>query len=248
MRTLHLMQLVCGQADKVSSSFGAMLNNDLSGLRISYSLELTKWISVTVSGSDEGLAADLLIKRYGKLHNVQRGDIVCARLVAINDLGFALDAGGKRVLVHHSKLKPLGRGTAPQIASRFGLIRCLPLEIRLVEENDAELTKKQIDTLWRWKKGTDRINVNNVSRAQIHAVLKRSGHARDVYAIERLGILEHSIVCKHGTDAPGLVPIIGPFLESELGCIRGDITSRSSSFFRGSPCQLSFKKLKRPLR
>jgi hypothetical protein len=57
-------------------------------------------------------------------------------------------------------------------------------------------------------------------------VLKRSGHIRDIYAIERLGILEHSIVCKHGTDAPGLIPIIGPLLESELGCVRGDHTLR----------------------
>jgi hypothetical protein len=226
MKTLHLMQLVCGQANKMSRSFGAMLHNDLRGLYVAYSFELTKWISVTVSGPDEKLAADVLTNRYGKLHDVQSGEIVRAWLAAVNDLGVTFDAGDKRVLVPTSRLKLLGRGTPPQIASRFGLIRCLPLEVRLVEEDNAEFTKNQIDTLWRWKKGTDRINVNNASRAQIHAVLKRSGHARDVYAIERLGILEHSIVCKQGTDAPGLVPIIGPLLESELGCIRGTSTGR----------------------
>ncbi|MGZ7132770.1 MAG: DUF2110 family protein [Halobacteriota archaeon] len=226
MRTLHLMQLVCGQANKVSRSFEAILHNDLSGLRVAHSLKLTKWISVTVSGPDEEFAAGLLTDKYGKLHDVQRGDIVRAWLAAVNDEGVTLDAGCRLVLVPHSRLKPLGRGTTRQVASRFGLIPCLPLEVRLVEENDAEFTKKQIDTLWRWKKGTDRINVNNATRAQIHAVLKRSGHARDVYAIERLGILEHSIVCKQGTDAPGLVPRIGPFLDSELGCIRGALSAR----------------------
>ncbi len=212
MRTLHLMQLVCGQANKVSRSFEAILHNDLSGLRVAHSLKLTKWISVTVSGPDEEFAAGLLSKKYGKLHDVQRGDIVRAWLTEVNDEGVTLDAGCKLVLVPHSRLKPLGRGTAPQVASRFGLIQCLPLEVRLVEENDAEFTKNQIDTLWRWKKGTDRINVNNATRAQIHAVLKRSGHARDVYAIERLGILEHSIVCKQGTDAPGHCPENRPLL------------------------------------
>jgi hypothetical protein len=226
MKTLHLMQLVCGQVHKVGPSFGAMLHNDLGGLNVAYSIELAKWISVTVSGPDEGLAADVLTKKYGKLDDVRRGDIFRAWVTAINDTGLVLDAGGKRVLVHQDKLKQLGRGTALQVASRFGLIRCLPLEVRLVDENEAELTKNQIDTLWRWKKGTDRINVNNATRAQIHAVLKRSGHARDVYAIERLGILEHSIVCKRGTDAPGLISIIGPFLESELGCVRGEMISR----------------------
>jgi hypothetical protein len=226
MIMLHLLQLVCGQANKVGPSFGAMLYNDLKGLRVTYSFKLARWISITISGPDEELAADLLTKKYGTLHEVQRGEIIRASLAAVDDTGLTLDAGGKRVLVHHSKLKQLGRGTALQVASRFGFVRCLPLEVRLVKENDAELTKNQIDTLWRWKKGTDRINVNNATRAQIHAVLQRSGHARDVYAIERLGILEHSIVCKHGTDAPGLIPIIGPYLESELGCIRGDISSR----------------------
>ncbi|MGZ4864586.1 MAG: DUF2110 family protein [Halobacteriota archaeon] len=226
MSTLYLMQLVCGQANKVGLSFAGMLHNDLDKLRVTYSFELTKWISVTISGPDEGLAANLLTKKYGTLHDVQRGDIVRAWLVEINDTGLVLDAGGKRVLVPQSKLKQLGRGTTLQVASRFGLIRCLPLEVHLVEENDAELTKNQIDTFWKWKRGTDRVNVNNATRAQIHAVLKRSGHIRDIYAIERLGILEHSIVCKHGTDAPGLIPIIGPLLESQLGCVRGDNTLR----------------------
>jgi hypothetical protein len=226
MRTLHLMQLVCGQANKVSRSFEAILHNDLSGLRVAHSLHVTKWISVTVSGPDEELAADLLTKKYGKLHDVQRGDVVLAWLAAVNDEGVTLDVGCKLVLVPHSRLKPLGRGTAPQVASRFGLIKCLPLEVILVEANEAEFTKNQIDTLWRWKKGTDRINVNNATRAQIHSALKRTGHGRDVYAIERLGVLEHSIVCKQGTDAPGIIPRIGPFLDSELGCVRGALGAR----------------------
>ena len=226
MRTIHLMQLVCGNAGKAARSFDAMLRNDLNELRVIYSLTLTSWISVTITGSQEQVAGDLLVKQYGELRDPQPGDIARAWLAGINDNGIALDTGCKRVLVPLVRLEPFGRGTVEQIASRFGLIHCLPLQVRLVGEFDAEFTKNQIDALWRWRKGTDRINVNNATRAQIHAALKRSGHARDVYAIERLGILEHSIVCKKGTDAPGLVPQIGPYLESELACVRGARNAR----------------------
>ena len=226
MRTIHLMQLVCGNAGKTARSFEAMLRNDLSGLRVIYSLTLTSWISVTISGSEEQVAGDLLVRRYGELRDPRPGDIARALVAGINDDGIALDTGCKRVLVPCVRLEPFGRGTVEQIASRFGLIHCLPLQVRLVGEFDAEFTKNQIDALWRWRKGTDRINVNNATRAQVHAALKRSGHGRDVYAIERLGILEHSIVCKKGTDAPGLVPQIGPYLESELACVRGSRNAR----------------------
>jgi len=220
------MQLVCGNVGKVTRSFEAMLRNDLSGLRVTYSLTLTSWISVTVTGSEEKVAADLLVRQYGELRDARPGETVRAWLAGINDNGIVLDTGCKRVSVPCVRLEPFGRGTVEQIASRFGLIHCLPLKIRLVGESDAEFTKNQIDALWRWKKGTDRINVNNATRAQIHAALKRSRHARDVYAIERLGILEHSIVCKKGTDAPGLIPQIGPYLESELACVRGALNAR----------------------
>lgn len=226
MRTIHLMQLVCGNPGKVARSFEAMLRNDLNGLSVTCSLTLTSWISVTVAGSEEQVAADVLVKQYGELRDARPGDIVRAWLAEINDDGIALDTGCKRVSVPCARLEPFGRGTVEQIASRFGLIHCMPLQIRLVGEFDAEFTKNQIDVLWRWKKGTDRINVNNASRAQIHAALKRSRHSRDVYAIERLGILEHSIICKKGTDAPGLVPRIGPYLESELACVRGALNAR----------------------
>lgn len=221
MRTVHLMEVVCGQTDKVRRSFEAMVQNDLKNLRVTYSIALTKWISVTIAGPDEKRAAARLVQKYDRLHDVQPGEIVRAKLAKIRVDEVSLDAGYKTVSVPHHRLKPLGRGTTLQVASRFGLIQCLPLEVKLVGELDAEFTKKQIDIFWRWKKGPDRINVNHASRAQIHAALKQSGHARDIYAVERLGILEHSIVCKRGTDAPGLVPIIGPLLESELGCVRG---------------------------
>jgi len=45
---------------------------------------------------------------------------------------------------------------------------------------------------------------------------------RDIYEIERLGLLEHAIVCREKTDGPGIVAEIGPYLKSEMGVVIGD--------------------------
>ncbi|MFC6724149.1 DUF2110 family protein, partial [Halobium palmae] len=49
--------------------------------------------------------------------------------------------------------------------------------------------------------------------------VNRAGHADDVVADERLGLLEHSVVCRESTDPPGLLASIGRHLPSELACV-----------------------------
>jgi hypothetical protein len=113
---------VCGQADKLHRSFEAMMRNNLIGLRTTYSLTLAKKISVTISGPDEDRAAKLLANKYGELHVAQPGETIRAWVTMINKEGVTLEAGHKFVLVPCLRLKPLGRGEAQRVASRFGLI------------------------------------------------------------------------------------------------------------------------------
>ncbi|MFB6177500.1 MAG: DUF2110 family protein, partial [Halobaculum sp.] len=47
----------------------------------------------------------------------------------------------------------------------------------------------------------------------------RAGHARDILTVERLGLLEQSVVCKGGTDPPGLLSAVGQYLPAELKCV-----------------------------
>ena len=76
---------------------------------------------------------------------------------------------------------------------------------------------------WKWKKAsTDRVTVNGATRSEIKYSIKKTGHSRDIYGIERLGLLEHDIVCRENTDGPGIVASIGPFLHSEIGVVIGD--------------------------
>jgi hypothetical protein len=49
--------------------------------------------------------------------------------------------------------------------------------------------------------------------------VNRAGHAEDIVTVERLGLLEQSIVTREGTDPPGLLASIGGYLPAELLCV-----------------------------
>ena len=50
--------------------------------------------------------------------------------------------------------------------------------------------------------------------SDVVAAIKTSGHIRDIITIEPIGLLEQVILCKLGTRAKGLIPIIGTKLPS----------------------------------
>ena len=133
---------------------------------------------------------------------------------------------GVPVRIESEELKALGNGKAKQLASRFGLIPHLPVEVEIIEANKkikGRFTKNQLDIWWNWKKaGTDRVIINGATRSEIKSAIKKTGHGRDIYEIEKLGLLEHAIVCREKTDGPGIVAAIGPRLKSEIGVVIGD--------------------------
>ncbi|HET7324598.1 MAG TPA: DUF2110 family protein, partial [Halococcus sp.] len=68
-------------------------------------------------------------------------------------------------------------------------------------------------------RGSGRVNVNSATRGEVRATVNRAGHAGDIVTVERLGLLEQSIVCADGTDPPGLLSSIGGYLPAELLCV-----------------------------
>ncbi|MEZ5336130.1 MAG: DUF2110 family protein [Methanolobus sp.] len=49
--------------------------------------------------------------------------------------------------------------------------------------------------------------------------MKKTGHARDIYGIERLGLMEHMITCRKYRRTR-IVAAIGRLVKGELGVIR----------------------------
>jgi hypothetical protein len=81
------------------------------------------------------------------------------------------------------------------------------------------LADEERDRLYDWTRGNGRVNVNSATRSEVRATVNRAGHADDIVTVERLGLLEQSIVCREGTDPPGLLASIGEYLPAELLCV-----------------------------
>jgi hypothetical protein len=173
--------------------------------------------SVTVTGADATAARNLLAAEWGAVTpHREPGETHVGTLASWDDEGFVLDAG-EDVRVPADGLG-LGQGSPAQIRTRFGLVQHLPLRFHEPSEADdpRRLADAERDRLYEWTRGTDRLNVNSATRAEVRATVNRAGHADDVVTVERLGLLEQSVVCREGTDAPGLLAEVGPHLRSEL--------------------------------
>lgn len=172
--------------------------------------------SVTLEGPDATAARNLLAERWGSItETFEEGDRYWGTLEWWSDDGFHLDAGAS-VTVPPSGLD-LGPGSPEQVATRFGLVEHLPM--RFVHGDPPRLADIERDRLYGWRRGDGRVTANGITRSQLRATINRRGHAGDIVTVERLGLLEQSVICRESTDPPGLLASIGPYVPGDLACV-----------------------------
>ena len=201
--------------ERTLDSLTSLVGNAVDDLDVTYDVGIRDddFPSVTVDGPDAVAARNLLREEWGSITgNFEAGETYVGTLEGWDDEGVVLDAG-REVRIPTSELG-LGQGTPAQIRTRFGLVQHVPL--RFVWGDPPRLAEAQRDRLYDWTRGTGRVNVNSATRAEARATVNRAGHAQDIVTVERLGLLEQSIVCREGTDPPGLVASIGEYLPAEL--------------------------------
>ncbi|PSP31222.1 DUF2110 domain-containing protein [Halobacteriales archaeon QH_10_67_22] len=200
-------------------SLGSQVANALGDLDVAVDVGVRDddFPTVTVSGPDETVARNVLREEWGEL-TPEPEESGVGTLDSWDDDGFVLDVGfGDSVTVPPDGIG-LGQGTPEQIRTRFGLVQHLPLSY-VTGEDGPRLADAERDRLYEWTRGTGRVNVNSATRSEVRATVNRAGHADDIVTVERLGLLEQSIVCREGTDPPGLLASIGEYLPSELLCV-----------------------------
>jgi hypothetical protein len=232
IKVVTLQHVYGKNREQMTGFLKTLIENDLENLEVKVDISITseKLVEVFLEGEDEEVSANVLISSYGTpAVKAEHGTKYMGFLQAFLEDAFLVNIG-IYVRVETEELKAMGGGKPKQIASRFGLIHNLPVEIEVFETKKGiktRFTNKQLDLWWKWKKAsTDRVTVNGATRSEIKYVIKKTGHSRDIYGIERLGLLEHVVVCRENTDGPGIVASIGPYLQSEIGVVIGDAHRR----------------------
>lgn len=193
-----------------------------------------RWVQITVSNEDEKVALRYLADEIGLcptlLKKVEKFSTIRGYILSIDKKELRIDLGvsspsiiDATVPLQHLQAQLAdGRKIAlKKLAGLFGLCQNLPLIVKVLSvdrENNyigAVLSERQIELYRSWTKILlDRLVILGASSNEVMLALKQARCNRDVVDVEPLGLFEHAIVCKLGTDAKGLIPRIGKKLRS----------------------------------
>jgi len=209
------------------------LIRDLNVKIVRIEKDVKGWIKITLNGEDTEAAKNYLTKEFYStvlINQLKNGDIRKGKLIDVEKYGYGIyiDIG---VISPHPKdaLIPLyvlrrqlannHKVSTRQIIKKYAFMNNLPLEVKIIDVDErfdtieVELSENQIKKYKKWiNQELDRIIICGATRQMIRKAIIKSGHLQDILSIERLGLLEHTVVCKPGTTAQGLIAEIGKYL------------------------------------
>ena len=234
---LTLLEKLYGPREtKARATFDKLLAFQTAGLDVEAKLvgkSARNWIQVEISGSESTIVTNYLRKRFGltlSLPDVRTTTVLTGKVIDSKTVGYGVYVDvGLSVSSPLDVLIPLYRLRSHlvdgkklplrKIIDLFCLHDNFPLSIRLIgldTENKkfgGELSDTQIKRFRDWlSESLDRIIVLGTHHEQLKIALRKSGIRRDVASIEELGFLEYALLCKLGSDAPGIIKVLGPYL------------------------------------
>jgi hypothetical protein len=195
-----------------------------------------EWVQVEISGEDEAVALQFLDKEFGlaptHVDKVGKFSLLRGRMIgsnrALDELSVDVGVFTPKVVYATVPLQRLqaqladGKKLSLQnLIELYCLYDYMPLQIKIVDAEltskkeafEAELSEQQLRLFTSWLRvSLDRLMIVGARLQDVDHAVKASKHFRDVAKIESLGLLEHAVVCKLGTDAVGLIPAIGRYL------------------------------------
>jgi hypothetical protein len=186
---------------------------------------------VSVEGADSEFVLNLLAKEFGKCPSTYeilpekafRGQLVDVGKVGYGvyvDLGLSEPMIDALVPLHRLREQLDMQGVSlRKLTKSLMLVDNLPVDIVITEmdlENEeigGEFAQSFLDRFHTWLHDDhERLFVFGANQDMIGTALERTGHADDIYQIEKLGYCEYVLQCKRSTHASGIIAAIGPRL------------------------------------
>ena len=221
------------------NQIGDALRLSLEGLDVEAKILGTvggRWVQIAIAGEDEGIATSYIAKEIGfcpinfegvKKSSPLKGyvaDFEKSREELVVDVGvFQPKTVHATVSLRHLQAQLMdGRKVAlEKIGELFGFCGDMPLSVKVVRVNEelslieAELSAWQVEKYGGGQRALlDRLIVLGSTLNEAEDALEYAKLSRDVISVESLGIFEHVLTCKLGTDAAGLIPKIGRILKN----------------------------------
>jgi len=188
-----------------------------------------QWLQVRARGEDADAFLNLLKKEYGEASvsrsSLEKWDIVRGFVAGAGRIGYGVyvDIGIQNpkpkdaLYPLHRMRAQLADGeprSAREILDANALVDFVPLMMIVTElegENiSVELDDQARDNLVSWRKYPfDRVIVVGADRAFVENAVRASGLQSDVVKVESLSLFVQSVLCKIGTEAPGVIAKIG---------------------------------------
>ncbi|MGQ4833299.1 MAG: DUF2110 family protein [Candidatus Asgardarchaeia archaeon] len=200
-----------------------------------------RFINLTIHGSDCEVAKNYLEQIFGKplsKNDLKKSMTLKSYLQNPEKVGYGIYVDIGLLSPKKDALLPLyelreklvsgSKLSLRKITFIYGLVENFPFYVTLSSVSTdlngvlkiyATIAEKQLLQIKTWiSDGYERVIVTGALRQEIRKAILKTGHLRDIISIDRLGLLEHVVVCKKGTNAAGLISEIGPILKfAKLG-------------------------------
>lgn len=213
---------------------GRFLDREAGGLRVEWEFSTRRgWLEVGASGEDAEAFLNLLMERFGRAlvdgSKVEKWDLVRGSVIGAGRVGFGVYVDlGVFEPVARDGLYPLHRMRAQLadgvskscrvIIEENGLMDGFPVKVRVTgverERVSLELSDetRELFLAW-WRLPFDRVVAVGASREEVVSVVRAAGLQYDVIGIEPMSLFSQCLVCKMGTDAPGVIARVGRLLK-----------------------------------
>ena len=219
-----------------------LLKNELGELDLEISVSAnptSKWVQVSLTGEDEAIATNYINQKIGtcpaNIKNVEVNSVLKGYISKVDltkeellvDIGVFAPKIVQAIISLTSIRTQLIDGKEvdlKKISETFGLHEGLPLSVKItgLPVGDAgflqaEFSAEQLEKIRLWQRSLlDRLIVLRASLIEVEAVVERTHLERDIIEVEGLGMFEHALTCKFGTDAAGLVSQMGRYMRNAV--------------------------------